>query len=306
MDTDSMYQGIFNHEMINVFLEIFEERACAFLFQLYDMCFTSSSLDNNDHDDKTKERTYLNALNEISSWSDDVIEKELESVNTLCPDIENIYNFVVKQYALEYLKGSHHSIEEKSMVTNREQQILNLLQIPNLIQFIRAFYIILSKDNSIRKRTFFTFHSRDYKFVFMNAIRKSLWTILKEPLASIPKSIRSSASASASVPASASTPKTKNTVSSSIALKNSQLPHPNSAFKEYVQNNVAATSSLLKTKTPLQTPNKNNPPSLASVAKQSTPLFTQSSSSSSSIKLKTPHTVHTFKTPVSTKSIKQP
>lgn len=240
----AMFQGLFKHERSRAFLQIFEERASAFLLQLNDLCFAETETE------KEQQKKFLIALNEIASWDDETIQKERNAIYSLNPDMNSMYNFVLKYYVDLYFKGTPSSTQV---------QTPQLQELPTIEDFIRAFYVAISKDNGIRKGAIFEMESHKAQFIFMNAIRKALWSILKVPLSKINSSGTNIASSnsnhshkSSSVTAlTNSQPKSIRTIQqahsvaahSVAAHSTTPVPGPDAVFKNYVNETIAVANS---------------------------------------------------------------
>jgi hypothetical protein len=275
-----MFQGIFKHERSKAFLNIFEERASSFLLQLNDLC--CSSTDN----EKEQRKQFLHALNEIVSWDDETIQKEKNAIYAMNPEMDYMYDFILRKFVYSYFKGTPQSASvSASASASAAASAVPLQELPPIEDFIRAFYIAISRDNGIRKGAIFEMESHKAQFIFMNAIRKALRSILKEPLSKIAASSYSMKSDQSNNP-SKSASKTALSISqkdtsSSVAAaaasvrktpssKAAAAPLPDAVFKDYVNETIASTSIAAPTSSSaaaaaapsvLAPPSLRNPPS---------------------------------------------
>jgi hypothetical protein len=216
--------GVFQHELTQNFLDILSARANSYLEQLYSVCYREPGQDRS-----TRYNNYLIGLKDIESWGNDVLRQEVEELTRECPNIKTIYTGVVRRYMADYFKGFSCKSYE--------------IRVPSLLSFVHMFYKQLSLDESIRSMEIFRLYSFSRKYVFMDAMRRSLYQVLKGPVEHVFNQLNARQQSVALAEPSAPQDRGDHRIPSSIRYDNKRTPNPNSVFQHAVDSAMKAVET---------------------------------------------------------------
>ena len=164
--------GIFQYELTNCMLNLLENRSTAFLHKLKTVC------EKHNGPDRVHEN-FLLGLDKINGWGEDVLRQELTALRLDCPEIETVYETILKKYMAEIFRGFPHKGNQS-------------VYVPSLAKFVKTFYLTLTADDAVRDMRIFDLYSVNRKYVFVNAMRQTLNDILKEPISCLLRDIPNS------------------------------------------------------------------------------------------------------------------
>lgn len=107
---------------------------------------------------------FQSGLNSIPIWSTAVLNGQVVALKKECSYVMDLYNYLIVSYL-------------KELYANRPSQNKDL-HIPNIQQFLHAFFISLSRHTVLQSAQYFRLGVLDRDLLIMNAIRDALLTIL--------------------------------------------------------------------------------------------------------------------------------
>lgn len=217
--------GVFQHELTQNFLDILTARANSYLEHLYSICLA-------ERDTSSRFGNYLVGLKDIETWGNDVLRQEVDELTRESPNIKTIYTGVIRRYLADYFKGFSCKSYE--------------IKVPSLLTFVHTFYQQLAADQSVRSMEIFRMYSFNRKYVFMDAMRRSIHHVLKDPVEQVFNQLRSGGR-DATAEAPAMPKRIDHRIPSSLTTPSAQEkrkpPNSNSLFEYAVNSAMRATET---------------------------------------------------------------
>ena len=148
----AIYSGIFNDEIAQRYLRFLVSLANKGFYDLYNKCFSDNSTQ------------YRKGLERVTTWSNGVFEKDLQTVMEEWPDCSNLY----EQCFINYVK----SVRGVNFKTHKL-----LVNVPSLIEFVRIFMISLSRHDVVQSGKFFESDVTTQRICCMDTARDAFFAL---------------------------------------------------------------------------------------------------------------------------------